>query len=105
MASTAPLTDVNFDAFHKLRVSQPTTLFDSKLTFDLAPQLWESVLTAGGTVTHLPSESAAQLSVATSGDAVVRQSRYITYRPGKSQLVMVTGTVATSGALSWTEVR
>jgi hypothetical protein len=35
----------------------------------------------------------------------VRQSRYITYRPGKSQLVMVTGTVATSGALSWTEVR
>lgn len=46
-----------------------------------------------------------RLSVATSGDAVVRQSRYIQYRPGKSQLVMVTGTVATSGALSWTEVR
>ena len=98
-------TTVANDAFGRLRVGLPETLHDSRLTYDLAPQLWESVLTAGGTVTHLPNESAAQLSVATSGDAVVRQSRYITYRPGKSQLVMVTGTVATSGALSWTEVR
>lgn len=98
-------TTVANDAFGRLRVGLPETLHDSRLTYDLAPLLWETVLTAGGTVTHLPYESAARLSVATSGDAVVRQSRYITYRPGKSQLVMVTGTVATSGALSWTEVR
>ena len=73
--------------------------------YDLAPLLWETTLVGTGTCTHLPNESAARLSVATSGDSVTRQSRYITYRPGKSQLVMVTGTVATSGALSWTEVR
>lgn len=98
-------TTVANDAFGRLRVGLPETLHDSRLTYDLAPLLRETTSVGTGTCTHLPNESAARLSVATSGDAVVRQSRYITYRPGKSQLVMVTGTVATSGALSWTEVR
>ena len=98
-------TTVANDAFGRLRVGLPETLQDSRLTYDLAPLLWETTLVGTGTCTHLPNESAARLSVATSGDSVTRQSRYITYRLGKSQLVMVTGTVATSGALSWTEVR
>ena len=94
-------TTVANDAFWKV-AGRPRSTTPAWTT---EPLLWETT-SRHRTCTHLPNESAARLSVgATSGDAVVRQSRYITYRPGKSRLVMVTGTVATSGALSWTEVR
>lgn len=83
---------VNLDAFARLRVSQPIGLHDSKMTYDLNPLIWETTLTGSGSVTHLPNESAARMRCTTaSGDKVVRQSRYIQYRPGKSQMVLITG--------------
>ena len=73
------------DAFSRWRVSQPTTMFESQFQYDQGQLFWESVLTGGGTATHLPNESSIRLRVATSGDSVVRQSRsYLRYRPGKS---------------------
>lgn len=82
----------NLDAFDRVRTSSPTTLFDTQFQYGLQPFLWESVLTATGTATHLPNESAVRLRVAASGDKVIRQShRYFRYQPGKSQAIVLTG--------------
>ena len=37
-------TTVANDAFGRLRVGLPETLHDSRLTYDLAPLLWETTL-------------------------------------------------------------
>lgn len=81
------------DAFSRLRVSEPVTLFDSQLQYDLQPLIWETVTATGGTVTHQPSQSSALLATtAAVGSSVIRQSRaYVRYQPGKSQLVLMTG--------------
>jgi len=39
-------TTVANDAFGRLRVGLPETLHDSRLTYDLAPLLWETTLAA-----------------------------------------------------------
>ncbi len=88
------------DAFGRLRVSNPTTLFDSQFEYNALPLLWETVLVAGGTATHLPNESAIRLRVTTvSGDKVTRQSRqYVRYQPGKSQFIVMTGVLGAAKA-------
>jgi len=88
------------DAFGHLRVSNPTTLFDSQFEYNALPLLWETVLMAGGTATHLPNESAIRLRVTTvSGDKVTRQSRqYVRYQPGKSQFIVMTGVIGAAKA-------
>lgn len=80
------------DAFGRLRVSAPFTLFDSQHQYDTQPLLWDTKLAGSGAETHLPNESAVDLSVTTaSGDSVIRQTKeYIRYQPGKSQLILCT---------------
>jgi hypothetical protein len=81
------------DAFARTRVSDPITILDSALIYDLQPNVWESVVTAGGAAAHLPAEAAASLTVGTAGDSIVRQTlRYARYSPGKSHLILETGT-------------
>ena len=86
------------DAFGRLRVSEPTTVFDSQMQYNTQPLLWAEKLVGAGAVTHNPDESSASLTVGTaSGDRVVRQSReYIRYQPGKSQQILITGTFDTA---------
>lgn len=81
------------DAFGRMRVSNPATLFTSAMQYDKQPLLWAEKIEGGGTVTHKPFESAADLQLTTaSGDRVVRQTReYFNYQPGKSHLVIMTG--------------
>lgn len=87
------------DAFGRLRTSPPYTLFETTNQYDASPLLWETVLTATGSSTHLPNESSVRLRVAASGDKVVRQSRaYSRYRPGKSLLVALTMVMGTPAA-------
>ena len=43
------------DAFGRLRVSEPTTLFDSKQIFDAQPLLWDDQETSGSGTTGAPS--------------------------------------------------
>lgn len=80
------------DAFARLRVSNPDTQFDSQAQYDLDTNWnWEHDLTGAAAITHLPDESSAQLATTNSGDVAVRQTkRYFRYRPGKSQLVLIT---------------
>lgn len=80
-----------FDAFGRLRVSSPVTIFDSKLSYNTGSLIWDTVLTAGGTAVHRQNESSVRMTVAANGDSVVRQSRqYLPYRPGKSLLAACT---------------
>lgn len=84
---------VEEDAFGRGRVSQPVTLFDSQLQYNLAPLSWEQILVGGASITHLPAQSSALLTCGTAnGDRAVRQSKgYFRYQPGKSQLIVCTG--------------
>lgn len=83
------LGGMNLDAFGRLRVSNPYTLFDSQNRYTKDPQFDES-LSGSATSTHLPNESSVQMQVTTaSGDEVVRQTkRSFPYQPGKSLFVI-----------------
>lgn len=85
------LEKTNFDAFGRLRMSQPFTLFDSQNRYTADPS-FDTSLTGSGTTTFLSNESAVSLSVTTaSGDKVIRQTkRYFPYQPGKSLFVIST---------------
>jgi len=79
------------DAFGRLRVSQPYTLFDSQNRYAIDNQF--STSTSGsGAATHLSNESSVSMAVSTtSGDEVVRQTfRVFPYQPGKSLLLLAT---------------
>ena len=88
--------NVNFygtalDAFGRIRVSEPFTLFDSQNRYLKDPQ-FDEALTGGGTTTFVANEGVVDMDVTTaSGDKVVRQSkRRFPYQPGKSLLVFAT---------------
>jgi len=83
----------SIDAFARLRVSNPTTLFDSQQQYDLNRILWESDITdnsGNADVTHDANGAEAELTVG-AGDTIIRQTRrYFRYQPGKSQFVLTT---------------
>lgn len=94
---TMGLTDTSFDAFGRLQVSEPYTLFDSQNRYQADPQ-FDTSLTGSGSTTYLPNESTVQLNVTNaSGDAVVRQSyRSLPYQPGKGLQVLATFVMGTA---------
>ena len=89
--NTVSIGGTNTDAFGRIRVSQPYTLFDSQNRYGIDSQF--STSTAGsGAATHLPNEASVNMAVSTtSGDEVVRQTfRVFPYQPGKSLLLLAT---------------
>jgi hypothetical protein len=85
------INGTNVDAFGRLRVSQPYTLFDSSNRYAIDDQFDTSTVT-GGSITFLPNEAAVRMDVTTaSGAEVVRQTyRSMLYQPGKGLLVLAT---------------
>jgi len=81
----------NVDAFGRLRVSQPYTIFDSQNRYAIDNQFDTSTAT-GGSTTYLPNEASVRMDVTTSsGSEVVRQSyRCMPYQPGKGLLCLAT---------------
>ena len=79
------------DAFGRLRVSNPLTIFDSKNVMS-KNTLFDEALTGSGGVTYTANKSTVNLNVTTvSGDKVIRQSkRVMSYQPGKSLLILNT---------------
>ena len=79
------------DAFGRLRVCQPFTLFDSQQRFGLDASFRSNVAT-GGAVTFVNNQSSANLTVTnTLGSFAARESAYtFRYQPGKSLLSMLT---------------
>lgn len=85
------LPSVNYDAFGRLRVSNPLTLFDSSHRFD-DNDLWSTGSTTGGTAVFNTDQGLVDLNVtAASGSSVTRETiKVFAYQPGKSLLVMNT---------------
>jgi hypothetical protein len=98
VAITSPLTGnptAATDAFGRLRVSNPFTLFDSSHRYR-DNGLWNSSTATGGTVTFQASEGLVDLAVTTtSGSLVYRETtKVFSYQPGKSLLVLNTFVMA-----------
>ena len=100
---TNVLSDINtspaykpgaIDAFGRLRVSQPYTLFDSKLLEDARPLFWDDAQTSGSGTTSTHSVAKASVAMAVSANTAgtrVRQTKQrFNYQPGKSQLMLLT---------------
>jgi hypothetical protein len=80
-----------YDAFGRLRVSNPLTIFDSSNIMSKGTQFDEST-TGSATVTYTANKSTVNLNCTeASGDKVTRQSkRVMAYQPGKSLLIFNT---------------
>ncbi len=63
------------DAFSRLRVSNPVTIFDVTFNYDLQPLVFEAVTANGGTVAHLPNESSFNLTLDGTSDGVATMQR------------------------------
>jgi hypothetical protein len=90
-ATTVPVSigGTNVDAFGRLRISAPYTLFDSQNRYAADNQFDTN---AGGSTNYLPNEATVRLDVTgTLGAETVRQSfRSFPYQPGKGLLVLAT---------------
>jgi hypothetical protein len=104
MASTngsLPVTigGTNLDAFGRVRVSNPFTLFDSSHRYS-DNNLWSTDTTGTAAATFSADEGLVNLTVGSaSGDEVVRETiKVFAYQPGKSLLVMSTFVMGTAKA-------
>lgn len=84
----------NFDAFERLRVSAPTTVFESQLTYNLQPLILEQITSGtGAAIAHDTTNRCATLTFASTpntGKAYMQSYEYFQYQPGRSQLVKLT---------------
>jgi hypothetical protein len=85
------------DAFGRLRISSPMTLFDSSHRYR-DNNLWSTLSANGGSVSFNASQGLMQLNVTnTSGASAIRETtKVFSYQPGKSLLVMNTFVMAPS---------
>jgi hypothetical protein len=89
-----PYTPDNLDAFARLRVANPQTIFDSKQIEDNQPLFWDDQQTSGSgtTSTYNANQASTTISVGnlTAGTRVRQTFRHLNYQPAKSQLVIMT---------------
>lgn len=91
--NSSPFGDnASVDAFGRLRVSNPKTLFDAKQLTDKLPQFFDEVTNGTATCTYAPGDSLTLMRTVASGDYAIRQtSMHFNYQPGKSMLANFTG--------------
>ncbi len=89
----------NLDAFGRVRVSNPLTLFDSSHRF-ADNNLWANSITGTAAATFSADEGLVNLTVGTAnGDQIIRETiKVFSYQPGKSLLVMSTFVFGTAKA-------
>jgi len=94
----------NVDAFGRVRVSQPYTLFDSQNRY-AADSQYDTALTGTGSTTYQSNQSAVDMSITAGGvGSVVRQTfRSFPYQPGKGLLVLSTFCMDGSASLNLTQ--
>ena len=84
-----------FDAFYRMRFTQPETIFDSKQIADKQILYWDDQLVSGsgGASTYNTNQASTTLTVAnlTAGKRVRQTFRWFNYQPGKSHLIIMTG--------------
>jgi hypothetical protein len=89
------------DAFGRVRVGEPQALFSSKLLYDNQPLVWDDQQVSGGSTTSTFNTNQASVTLLATGNIAGRRTRQtfrrFNYQPGKSQLVVMTGVLATTG--------
>jgi len=97
--NVASFPTTSTDAFGRLRVSEPFTMFDSSFRYG-DNQLWSTATLTGGAAVYNPSQGLMDLNVTTaSGSSVLRQTtKVFAYQPGKSLLILTTFVCATPKA-------
>ena len=97
--NTVSIGGTNVDAFGRLRISQPMTLFDSSHRFN-DNNLWAASITGTAASTFNANEGLVNLTVGSaSGDEIVRETiKVFAYQPGKSLLAMSTFVMGTANA-------
>ena len=92
----------SLDAFARLRVSEPFTIFDSKQLISSQPIFWDDQQTAGaGTAsTYLANFAATRIDVTgnVAGTRVRQTFQRFNYQPGKGQLIFLTGVLVAEAA-------
>jgi hypothetical protein len=85
----------NNDAFDRLRVSEPETIFDLTHTSGKMNYMIDEFVSAtGATSNHISNNSYVQMALTDAGvtGKVIRQSyEYVIYQPGKSKLMLFSG--------------
>ena len=94
----------NVDAFGRLRVSQPYTLFDSQNRY-AADNQFDVATTGTGTTTFLSNEAAVKMEVTAGGVGSVKRQSYrsFPYQPGKGLLVLATFVMDGNQSLNLTQ--
>lgn len=91
----------SIDAFARLRVSEPQTLFDSKQIHDNSPYFYDDSEVSGSGTTSVWSKDTASttmgVSASTAGRRIRQTFQRFNYQPGKSQLLFLTGTLGMTG--------
>ena len=94
----AKVSPDNVDAFARLRVSNPQTIFDSKQIADNQPLFWDDAEVSGaGTATlYNTNQASTTISVTanTAGKRVRQTRRWLNYQSGKSQLIIMTAVMS-----------
>lgn len=82
--------DTKTDAFGRLRVAEPHTMFDSNFIYSDDSRNWNSNTVGSGTTTFIANQSHVSMNVSTtSGDRVIRETKKVfKYQPGKSLLTL-----------------
>jgi hypothetical protein len=98
------INGTNVDAFGRVRVSQPYTLFDSQNRY-AADNQFEVSTTGTGTSSFLSNEATVQLQVTGAGvGSVIRQTyRSFPYQPGKGLLILTTFVMDSSTSANLTQ--
>jgi len=82
------------DAFGRLRVSNPSYVFDAQMTYDLQPLLFEQVTAqTGATIAHSADNRNAVMTFASTpsgGQAYMQSFQHNRYQPGRSQRAFIT---------------
>lgn len=107
LSSNVGIADgANLDAFSRLRVSDPTTLFSAQCQYDADPLLFESGATGTGSagVHSADTRMVALTCTAGTGTSFIQSYEYVPYQAGKSQLVFVTGLLTAAVAAAKVDV-
>lgn len=93
-SSTVYLGDSpQLDAFERLRVSLPKTLFDSQQEYVLSTRFWDTAVSGGSTVARNSNTRMVDITCSTgaTASAILQSKAYHRYTPGKSHLIIMTG--------------
>lgn len=93
IANSLPFGDnSSTDAFGRLRVASPQTLFDAKHITSKLPYVYDEVLSGSAVSNFVFKDSLVEMSTSTANSFAIRQTlTHFNYQPGKSMQAFFTG--------------